>query len=286
MKKWIFCFVLCLPILSVAQSSVLWEISGNGLTSTSYLMGTLKFTGEKEFVLPQEALSRIKNARIFAIEDQVDHHAQHELNKALHFPKGQSLKTELPAADYQKLTNLFQKEFGVDAKAFEKHYAHIKPLAVSIAMTRLSLKEKLKFYDIELLAAAKNNGLEAFSLEEIDRESKALNTFPLPDQLKALMHSVNNFDQQKSEYQKLMANYPKGNLEEIFEFSHHPYENNPIFLEEFYYKRNEEWIPKIEQMIKDDSAFITVGISHLETNRGLLELLKAKGYTLTPVTIK
>jgi len=286
MKKLVLCFISLLPLFAVGQSSVLWEISGNGLTQTSYLMGTLKFTGEKEYVLPQEAADRIKKSKVFAIEDQVDHHAQHELNKALHFPKGQSIKTELSPEDYQKLVNLFQKEFNIDAKTFEKSYSHIKPLALSIAMTRLSLKEKLKFYDIELLTLAKKNGSEAYSLEDIDREAGALNKFPMADQVKALVHTINNFDQQKGEYQKLMADYPKGNLEEIFTYTLHPTENNPVFLEEFYYKRNDEWLPKIESMMKDQPSFIAVGISHLETNRGLLELLKAKGYTLTPVMIK
>ena len=40
---------------AIAQQSIMWEISGNGLTSPSYVMGTLKFIGEKEFFIPAEA---------------------------------------------------------------------------------------------------------------------------------------------------------------------------------------------------------------------------------------
>jgi len=287
MKKYFLFLALTISVSSFAQnSSILWEISGNGLTSPSYLMGTLKFIGEKEFYLPAEATDRMKKTKLFAIEDQVDHHAQHELNKALHFPKGQSLKTALSSDEYQKVVALFQKEFGVDSKTFEKKYSHIMPLALSIAMTRLSLKENVKFYDIELLAYAKQNNLETYSLEEIGREAEAINKFPLADQVKALAHSVDNFEQQKSEYVKLMADYPEGNLEEIFKYTLHPTENSLLFLEEFYYKRNEEWIPKIEKMVKENPSFIAVGISHLESDNGLLSLLAKKGYTLTPVSVK
>lgn len=286
MKKWIAFLIAFIPVLTLAQSSILWEISGNGLTTPSYLMGTLKFIGEKEFYLPQEATSRMKNTKFFAIEDQVDHHAQHELNKALHFPKGQSLKTALSREDYQKTVALFQKEFGVDAKTFEKKYSHIIPLALSIAMTRLSLKENVKFYDIELLGYAKENHLQTYSLEDINREAEAINKFSMADQVKALVHSVNHFDQQKNEYQKLMADYPEGNLEEIFKYTLHPTENNLVFLEEFYYKRNEEWLPKIEKMMKENPSFIAVGVSHLESDNGLLNLLTKKGYVLTPVPVK
>jgi uncharacterized protein YbaP (TraB family) len=83
-----------------------------------------------------------------------------------------------------------------------------------------------------------------------------------------------------------MSDYPEGNLDEIFEYTLHPTENNPLFLDEFYYKRNEEWLPKIEKMMMDKTAFIAVGVSHLEGDRGLLALLKGKGYTLTSVQIK
>jgi uncharacterized protein len=269
-----------------AQNFILWEISGKGLKSSSYLLGTLKFTGEKEFYLPKQVTNRIKKSDLFAIEDEVDHHAQHELNKALHFPKGQSLATQLTAADYQLVQEFFQKEFGITKSLFESKYATVKPLALSILMTRLSLGEKVKFYDMELLKFANKNNLETYSLESIDREATALNAFPMEDQVKALLHSVANFETQKAEYKKLMADYPTGNLDEIFEFTLHPTENNPLFLEEFYYKRNEEWMPKIEKMMSDKTSFISIGISHLEGERGVLNLLKTKGYTLTGIPTK
>ena len=286
--KWVLTISIAFLVCESAksQNSILWEISGNGLKSSSYLLGTLKFTGTKEFFMPSQVTARIKSCEIFAIEDQIDHHAQHELNKDLHFPKGQSLATALGADDYKVVLEFFQKEFGISKSIFESKYAKIKPLPLSILMTRLSLGEKIKFYDIELLKFANKNNLESYSLESVDREAAALNTFPMNDQVKALLHSVANFEKQKTEYQKLMTDYRTGNLEEIFEYTLHPTENSPLFLEEFYFKRNEEWLPKIEKMMSDKISFISVGISHLEGDRGLLTLLKTKGYTLTAIPIK
>ncbi|MFN5549306.1 MAG: hypothetical protein ACK5BJ_09150, partial [Bacteroidota bacterium] len=94
MKK-VLLFILLLVLNQVISaqpaSSVLWEIKGNGLSSPSYLFGTLKFIGANEFKIPTAVAEKIKTSKTFAIEDQVDHHAQHELNVALHFPKGKSL---------------------------------------------------------------------------------------------------------------------------------------------------------------------------------------------------
>ena len=266
-------------------SSVLWEIKGNGLTSPSYLFGTLKFIGENEFKIPAVVAEKIKASKTFAIEDQVDHHAQHELNEALHFPKGKALANELSPEDYKKVVDFFQKEFNINKATFESKYAKIKPLALSILMTRLTLKEKVKYYDMELLVFAKKNKLNAFSLESIDREAQAINAYPMFNQVKALLHSIDNFETQKSEFKKMMTTYPQEALEEIFDFTLHPVENNPIFVEEFYFKRNLEWMPKLEKMMNESASFISVGVSHLEGEKGLLKLLKAKGYTLTAIPV-
>jgi uncharacterized protein YbaP (TraB family) len=274
---------MLLTLAGRAQHSLIWKISGNGLTKTSYLMGTLKFIGEKEYYLQPNAVTLLKASNVFAIEDQVDHHAQHEMNVAAHFPKGQSLGKVMNADDYKRLKDLFKREFKVNEKTFEKNYAHIKPLPLSIIMTRLSLGEKVKFYDIELLKIAKENNLDAYSLESIEREAQALNSFSIEDQVAALKHTIDNFETRKSEFRKLMQDYRTGNLEEIFEYTLHPIEKNPNFIEEFYYKRNEEWLPKIERMVKENNAFISLGIAHLEGERGILKLLESKGYTLTPV---
>lgn len=282
-----FCIVLLLIVCQTAfgQNSILWEISGNDMSQPSYVMGTLKFIGEKEFYLPKEAVDKLKSCRIFAIEDQVDHKAQLELNKAVHFPAGKSLKTEFSPADYEAVSNFFETEFTIPKAKFEKEYSHLIPLALSINMTRMALGEKVKFYDIELLKLAKKNKLETYSLEPIERESAAIQAFSMRDQETALMHSVNNFDKQKTEYKNLEDAYVRGDLDKVFEYSLHPTENNPVFIEEFYTKRNLEWLPKIEKMVKDKKSFIAVGVSHLEGEKGLLNLLKEKGFTVTPIKI-
>lgn len=286
MKEKLFIILLLICNQAVfSQNSILWEITGNGLTTSSYIMGTLKFIGEKEFYLPKEAVVKLKMCKTFAIEDQVDHKAQIELNKAVHFPSGTSLTTELSPADYKKVTDFFVVEFKIPKTRFDKEFAHLIPLALSINMTRMSLGENVKYYDIELLTLAKKSKLETYSLEPIEREAQAIRAFPMKDQEVALLHSVANFEKQKSEYKKLEIAYLLGNLEKVFEYSLHPTENNPVFIAEFYTKRNLEWLPKINKMINAKPSFIAVGVSHLEGEKGLLNLLKEKGYTLTPLKV-
>lgn len=281
----LLCCCVTLAATAAAQNSILWEVTGNGVTAPSYLMGTLKFIGEKEFFMPVEVNAKMKKCKIFAIEDQVDHHAQHELNKAVHFPEGQSLKTALKVDDYKTVVTFFENQFGMSSTNFERHYGKLIPLALSMTMVRLSLGEGVKFYDIELLKDAKKNKLETYSLEDIDREASALNSYSMDAQVKALLHSVSNFETQKKEFQELMRSYPQGDLDKIFEYTIHPLDNNAEFIDEFYTKRNQEWLPKLDKMMHDKPSFIAVGVTHLEGDNGLLNLLRRKGYTLTPVKV-
>lgn len=286
MKKSTTVIVFCLlAIVSFGQRSILWEISGNGLEKPSYLLGTLKFIGEREFIFPKEFKEKMDQCKIFAIEDQVDHKAQMELNKALHFPKGKTLATELPPEDYAKLVAFMEKEFHMPKAKFEKDLGKLIPLALSINLTRMSLGEKVRYYDIELLLTAKKEKLKTYSLENIKREAEAIQQFPMEEQKAALMESVNNFETQKAEYLKLEAAFDEEDLDKVFALTLHPTEDHPDFVKVFYTERNLEWMPKIEKMMHDKPAFIAVGITHLEGDQGLLELLKNKGYTLTSVPL-
>lgn len=268
-----------------SQNSLLWEVTHPDTDHKSYIFGTLKFIGEQEYYLPNKVTEVLNSCRIFTIEDQVDHHAQHELNKKLHFGKKESLQTVLTAEQYQKVKAFFATEFGIDGNAFEKKYARLKPLALSIAMTRLSLKEEVKFYDIELLKMAKQNGLEAYSLEEIEREATALNAFAMDDQVRALMHSIENFSNQKNEYLELEKAFTKGDIDRVFELTVHPFENNETFIEEFYHKRNREWVPKMKDMMLKQPSFLALGVAHLEGDQSILSLLRKEGFTLSPVPL-
>jgi uncharacterized protein YbaP (TraB family) len=286
MKKNLFTILfLLIQCAAFSQNSILWEISGNGLPSSSYLMGTLKFISGNEFFLPKEAIDKMNTCKIFAIEDEIDHKAQLELNKAVYFPKGKTLDKELTAGEYRRLREFFNSEFKITNEKFDQEYNRMTPLALSINMTRMSLGGNVKYYDIELLMLAKKNKIATYSLESVKREAEALRAFPMKDQVIALMHSVDNFEKQKSEYHQLEAAYLLGDLDKVFDFSLHPAEDNADFIGEFYTKRNFEWLPKIVKMINDKPSFIAIGVSHLEGENGLLKLLRDKGFTLTPIPV-
>ncbi len=50
-------------------------------------------------------------------------------------------------------------------------------------------------------------------------------------------------------------------------------------------ERNAAWIPVIEKNIKVKPSFIGVGAAHLGGKKGVVNLLRARGYKLTPIKL-
>ena len=51
--------------------------------------------------------------------------------------------------------------------------------------------------------------------------------------------------------------------------------------------RNKDWINTIDKSIQENkNIFIFVGLYHLDFKDGLLELLKNRGYSVSPIELK
>ena len=55
------------------------------------------------------------------------------------------------------------------------------------------------------------------------------------------------------------------------------------FKEVLRYKRNLDWMPKLEKLFEQDHVFVAVGAGHLQGPRGVIEMLKSRGYTVTRI---
>src|SRR4028118_1951881 len=55
------------------------------------------------------------------------------------------------------------------------------------------------------------------------------------------------------------------------------------FRNKFMYKRNDIQANSIDTILKNNSLFVGVGAAHLAGEKGIIEILRRKGYTLRPV---
>jgi uncharacterized protein len=55
------------------------------------------------------------------------------------------------------------------------------------------------------------------------------------------------------------------------------------YTEELVFARNRDWIPKLDKLFAKGDVFVAVGADHLTGDRGVVALLRAKGYQVTRV---
>jgi uncharacterized protein YbaP (TraB family) len=58
------------------------------------------------------------------------------------------------------------------------------------------------------------------------------------------------------------------------------------FTEVLLYKRNRNWVAKLKELMPQKSLLVAVGAGHLPGEKGVINLLRKAGYTVTPMENK
>ncbi|MEP7255772.1 MAG: TraB/GumN family protein, partial [Ferruginibacter sp.] len=82
--------------------------------------------------------------------------------------------------------------------------------------------------------------------------------------------------------EKLQDAYRRGDLD-LMDSLDRMMDRSDAFTEKFLFRRNEVQANSIDTIIKKSSLFVGVGAAHLPGQRGIIELLRKKGYHLRPI---
>jgi len=89
----LFLFSFTSNAQSKEKSSLLWEISGNGLQQSSYLFGTVHMICKEDFFFPELLKEKFINAKEVFLEIDMDDPAMMmKMMTMLQLPKGQTIK--------------------------------------------------------------------------------------------------------------------------------------------------------------------------------------------------
>jgi len=285
----LFVLVLSLSSLSVSwgqddQNSVLWKISGNGLNQPSYLFGIINFLPKDDFTVSDNVQKAMAECKLFITKTPGTNASKKQFYKAAKIPDGGWINDYLTDDELNELRLLMLLELEVTEDDYHHNYSRLQPVILVTATTLLSLSEDVVFVEDQLTHAAKKNRLKHKSLGTIEEEIAAFDKFPLADQVEALKFTVSNFDEHIADYKKLVKYYREDqDLVKVQEEVMKATNRSKAFQEAYYDSRNILWSSKIGEMISQDPAFIAIGATHLPGTEGLIQLLKNKGYTMSPV---
>ncbi len=299
----------------------LWEISGNGLAQKSYLFGTChggghSFTHEEIFGFEgvDEALSNVKTVyfetdltvanRLAAKEMSIAEYlgCDKDTEKEDLMPEGVTYESLFDSvAQYQEVHQFLSQKMG-DAEYWKKtpYYWFNHLSAYNLAKGYYGNRAA----DVVLYQEAVKRGIEIGQLESMEQHAQWMGRpnnkqrqrpdIPLKFQATILYIGIHNDDDQMLEPMKeIQAAYLENDtcsLHDVLESQakndpDNPMMPNPLIPDSLSLTQamNQAWFPVIEQNIAKGSCMVAVGARHLLGNKGLIVMLRRKGYTVEAV---
>ncbi|MFV8351994.1 TraB/GumN family protein [Flavobacterium sp. XS2P14] len=253
---------------------LLWEISGNGLSKSSYLYGTIHMICGNDYFLSD------KTKKAFTASDnlvlEVNLSDPKELSAAQQLAYGKEpLSKKLSPEQLNVLDALLQKRTGMTVKQVDK-------FSLMTVMSLMTMKSfgcvDIKSYEMEFIAMAKDSNKNVTGFETLQAQMDFLSKAYSNAEMITMLQESND-DTTK----KLVQNYIQEDLPELYKDITAPKvmnENAKKWMSEV---RNTNWAVKMPDMMKDKSTFFAVGAAHLLGEQGVINLLRKAGYTVKPI---
>jgi len=255
---------------------LLWEISGQGMKSPSYLYGTIHIISEKDFVLTEATKSCISKSEQMVMElDMDDPMTMMGMMTKMMMKDGQSLKSLLNEDDYEIVSDFFSDSLEMNLMLFEK----MKPFMALSAIYPNMLGDKTASYEMEFMKLAKKASMEIEGLESVEDQLGIFDKIPYEEQAQMMVEFIKGYSDEKGKIQEMIDLYVDQDLKGLYEFTAQSPEMEgyqDLMLD----NRNENWIPKMKEMMEKKVSFFAVGAGHLWGEKGIINLLKKEGYQL------
>jgi uncharacterized protein YbaP (TraB family) len=96
-----------------------------------------------------------------------------------------------------------------------------------------------------------------------------------------MLKEISSPDSAAKQLKAIRDAWSSGNASTLDSLLNSGMKNSPGVFAALITNRNRSWIPKLESLIKGkDDALVVVGAGHLVGKEGVIELLRAKGYTI------
>ncbi len=273
-----FATLLLYVYAGAQENSLLWKVSGNGLTKDSYIFGTLHMACSADFRIPEKVKTALGSTDAIAVEVDMTDSKNMALLQSKMGPKPTFF--DGLAADKKKAIDSALLANEIPPAIFDQ-------LSPTVALSLLTIKgfdcpsmQDIKMMEHELKMLPQAEGKPVAELESASFQVDLLDSLFAADDLYNYLTS--NIDSKA--YSKALVNaYFSENLKKIEEMT-----MNTAFLsgpkqEKLLDARNRVWLQKMPGMMTEKSYIFAVGAAHLVGKNGVIQLLRDKGYTVTSV---
>jgi uncharacterized protein len=277
---WLLLLGLLGGVTAHAEAPV-WAIKG--AKNTVYLAGSVHLLRVSDSKLPAAFDKAYADSAALVMEIDMD-----DLNPAeaqgLMLEKGiytgdETLSDVVGKARFDKLDKK-AGEMGIPSEALER----FQPWMAAMTLAELQLA-KLGFdpnsgVEKQITTHAMADRKEITGLETLNEQLGLLADLPPADQIKFLDLTLEEMEEMKGETDALLAAWRTGNAAKLANILSEEYGVAPGLYSTLVTDRNRRWVPQIERLLKADKNYmVVVGALHIVGKNGLLDLLKAEGFS-------
>lgn len=271
--------VLLFSVFATFGQSLLWKVSGKKMKSPSYLYGTIHIQDARVAAFDTTVLNALNRCEAFAVEILFDEIDVRGVRKATMMPEGKYLNTLLSQEDFALLDSICKAKLGIGAIFMNG----MKPFFVCSTLEQIDLRHDAEdALDMFLLKKARENGKVCYGLEEYMDQIKAIDAITLKEQTDMLTQFLHDTAKASQDFDDMLDAYLRfdlDKLEEITQDTALPKKFEKVLVND----RNVTMAKRFLKISGEHTLFCAVGAAHLVGKKGLVALLRKKGYTVEPV---
>ena len=271
----------------VQGQSLLWRVSGNGLSKPSYLFGTYHIL--RDSYLQQDSLTRyhFEQAEGVVVELVVDSAAAGKVRQYATMADNNLVRL-IDATDYKLVADEFNAITGQELLFYNQFKPIIIATALSVAYARQQSDTLTKFsglpIDLYFVRQAQAARKPLIGLETLEQQLTLLyDRQPVEQQAQQLVRMVKHKNVYRPPGTTLTDLYLRADLDGMWNLFQQE-SDSPADLYTLIDNRNIQWMNQLQPVMAERSTFVAVGVGHLPGPNGLLTLLRQAGYVVEAVT--
>ncbi len=270
------------------EKSLLWEISGNGLTRPSYLYGTIHMICKDDAALGDSLVAAIERSDRVYFEVDMDN-----LMEMLTAFKDFKMKNDTTLADLLSKEDYERVKEYMESKStllpFSKLETYKPMLASSLLMeSGIGCEESVAMEQL-ILEIAKKNRKRVEGLETMSYQASIFDSIPYKLQAEQLLKYVKDGGNQPGadkQFEEMIEAYKEQDIEKLGEFVSTDEGGLSNYEDILIFHRNRNWVDKLKNIMPGKSLTVAVGAGHLAGEKGVIRLLRKEGYTVRPIKYK
>ena len=262
MKRFITLLLVVAATLG-AQAQLLWKVSGNGLDKPSYLFGTYHLAAlsikDSIAALPQvqQDVQQVYGELVMA--DMMKPETLMQMQQQMMLPADTTLRSLFSPKEFEVVTRAVTEYLKVDIALLDR----MKPAAIFQQLTVLFYLKHTPGYNPQ-------EQLDASFQQDATKAGKKVGGLETVRQAK-----------------ELIAAYAAQDLDKMLQLMEEKEgtscDPTPEEMAQLLYDRNHAWAKQMPALMQTAPTLFVVGAGHLPGERGVLSLLKEKGYTVEPM---